>query len=105
MASLDEDKETPHCLTHKPADPNCEICRTAKARHRRTLSRGFRRDVKSFGDLVTMDHIDGLDSFGPGVLGGKHVFTIVDIATGFAYSPAVGSKDEETTERERSATF
>ena len=47
-----------HLLTHKPADPeHCETCMRAKSRNVRKFSRGHKREVTKFGELLTFDHM------------------------------------------------
>ena len=44
-------------LTHRYRNPFCESCVKAKMRHFRSRTGAFKREVKTFGDLVTFDFV------------------------------------------------
>ena len=44
-----------HLLTHRYRNPFCESCVKAKMRHFRSRTGAFKREVKTFGDLVTFN--------------------------------------------------
>ena len=46
-----------HLLTHRYRNPFCESCVKAKMRHFRSRTGAFKREVKTFGDLVTFDFV------------------------------------------------
>ena len=51
-----------HYLTHKPAFPKlCEACRRAKMKQPRSFKGAFDREVKEWGDILTMDHLVSID--------------------------------------------
>ena len=46
-----------HLLSHRYRNPFCESCVKAKMRHFRSRTGAFKREVKTFGDLVTFDFV------------------------------------------------
>ena len=84
-----ETTKPPHnLLTHIPADPkNCEICRTAKMKHRRKMKQTSKRKPEHFGELVTLDQVSISKNFGSSCLRGvTTVINILDRGTKFAHS-------------------
>ena len=77
-----------HLRNHKPCLPNhCEICRRAKAKHRRRCRKAKHRLAQKFGDVVTCDHVmmrDWMEN--PGVHGFCDNFNVLDLATRCKYS-------------------
>lgn len=90
-----------HCLTRKPSrHRECEACMIGKTRSRRKLTGSFKRDVRDFGDLITMDRIHMKDILGrPGMGGSTDALSIYDVAAGYRHCAPVNSKDVDTTIR------
>ncbi|OLP93893.1 hypothetical protein AK812_SmicGene24167 [Symbiodinium microadriaticum] len=53
-----EAKTLAHLCTHRYRNPYCEACIRAKMKHYRTERGGFKRELKSWGDLITFDFLD-----------------------------------------------
>ena len=69
-----------HLLTHRYRNPFCESCVKAKMRHFRSRTGAFKREVKTFGDLVTFDFVT---ASGDHEVEGRYALIIRDIYTGF----------------------
>ena len=53
-----EAKTLAHLCTHRYRNPYCEACIRAKMKHYRPLRGAFKRELKSWGDLITFDFLD-----------------------------------------------
>ena len=53
-----EAKTLAHLCTHRYRNPYCEACIRAKMTHYRTVRGAFKRELKSWGDLITFDFLD-----------------------------------------------
>ena len=53
-----EAKTLSHLCTHRYRNPYCEACIRAKMKHYRTVRGAFKRELTSWGDLVTFDFLD-----------------------------------------------
>ena len=65
-----------HLLTHRYRNPFCESCVKAKMRHFRSRTGAFKREVKTFGDLVTFDFVT---ASGDHEVEGRYALIIRDI--------------------------
>ena len=72
-----------HLLTHKPANPHCDSCLRGKMRQPPHPRGGFNREVVSWGDIITADHMVQPDKdWSLGLGGMRYVLSVKDIATG-----------------------
>ena len=53
-----EAKSLAHLCTHRYRNPYCKACIRAKVKHFRTERGAFKRELKSWGDLLTFDFLD-----------------------------------------------
>ena len=53
-----EAKTLAHLCAHRYRNPYCEACIRAKMKHLRTERGAFKRELKSWGDLITFDFLD-----------------------------------------------
>ena len=90
--------EIPHCVAHLPAQKGCEACRLAKMRNRRCYKGAFRREASEYGDLITIDHVEMTEGYGPRAIGGKkHFLNILDVATGYLSPCPTAQQDTQHT--------
>ena len=47
-----------HFLTHIPAHKSCKACRDGKTKEAAHPKGGYKRELSSFGDIITCDHLD-----------------------------------------------
>ena len=98
--------ERPYChdLTHLPASRDCHGCIVGKSREKRKFANKHkpdeakRREPKSFGEIVTIDHLtvgDGIEARGVG--GKSAMLTFFDLATNFRYAMPCADKFADST--------
>ena len=68
-----------HLLPHRYRNPFCESCVKAKMRHFRSRTGAFKREVKTFGDLVMFDFVTASQKH---EVEGRYALIIQDIYTG-----------------------
>ena len=82
-----------HLLTHRYRNPFCESCVKAKMRHFRSRTGAFKREVKTFGDLVTLDFVA---ASGDHEVEGRYAFIIRDIYTGSIMAYPTARRDTDS---------
>ena len=83
-----------HLLTHGYRNPFCESCVKAKMRHFRSRTGAFKREVKTFGDLVTFDFATASTH-----QEGRHALTTRDIYTGLIMAYPTARRDTDSVVR------
>ena len=79
-----EAKTLAHLCTHRYRNPYCEACIRAKMKHYRTVRGAFKRDLKSWGDLITFDSLDMRRAADMGIGNddeAREVLVVRDVAT------------------------
>ena len=74
-----------HLLTHKPALPKeCDDCMRGKLKQPRKFVGAFQRELKSWGDIVTFDHLSAPEDneLAMGVGGETNALVIKDLYSG-----------------------
>ena len=77
-----EAKTLVHILTHRYKNPYCDACVRAKMKHFKSYRGAFRRKLKKFGDLVTVDFMDTRKVYDNGHLLENEVLIVRDRFTG-----------------------
>ena len=85
-----------HLLTHRYRNPFCESCVKAKMRHFRSRTGAFKREVKTFGDLVTFDFVT---ASGDHEVEGRYALIIRDIYTGIIMAFPTARRDTDSVVR------
>ena len=85
-----------HLLTHRYRNPFCESCVKAKMRHFRSRTGAFKREVKTFGDLVTFDFVT---ASGDHEVEGRYALIIRDIYTGIIMAYPTARRDTDSVVR------
>ena len=85
-----------HLLTHRYRNPFCESCVKAKMRHFRSRTGAFKREVKTFGDLVTFDFVT---ASGNHEVEGRYALIIRDIYTGIIMAYPTARRDTDSVVR------
>ena len=85
-----------HLLTHRYRNPFCESCVKAKMRHFRSRTGAFKREVKTFGDLVTFDFVA---ASGDHEVEGRYALIIRDIYTGIIMAYPTARRDTDSVVR------
>ena len=85
-----------HLLTHRYRNPFCESCVKAKMRHFRSRTGAFKREVKTFGDLVTFDFVT---ASGDHEVEGRYALIIRDIYTGVIMAYPTARRDTDSVVR------
>ena len=85
-----------HMLTHLPKNPYCASCIRAKMNARQARRRHTQSRTKSFGDIVTADHLIPRDDDGQGIDNDKVALVVKDHFSGWIdiYPAACKSADE-----------
>ena len=79
-----EAKTLAHLCTHRYRNPYCEACIRAKMKHYRTVRGAFKRELKTWGDLLTFDFLDMRRAADMGVGNDddmREVLVVRDVAT------------------------
>ena len=79
-----EAKTLAHLCTHRYRNPYCEACIRAKMKQYRTVRGAFKRELKSWGDLITFDFLDMRRAADMGVGNddeAREVLVVRDVAT------------------------
>ena len=79
-----EAKTLEHLCTHRFRNPYCEACVRAKMRRWRTHKNAFKRPIKKWGDLVTLDFVDMRRASDRGIFDGepdREILVMKDVAT------------------------
>ena len=85
-----------HLLTHRYRNPFCESCVKAKMRHFRSRTGAFKREVKTFGDLVTFDFVTASTDH---EVEGRYALIIRDIYTGIIMAYPTARRDTDSVVR------
>ena len=85
-----------HLLTHRYRNPFCESCVKAKMRHFRSRTGAFKREVKTFGDLVTFDFVT---ASGDHEVEGRYALIIRDMYTGIIMAYPTARRDTDSVVR------
>ena len=85
-----------HLLTHRYRNPFCESCVKAKLRHFRSRTGAFKREVKTFGDLVKFDFVT---ASGDHEVEGRCALIVRDIYTGFIMAYPTARRDTDSVVR------
>ena len=85
-----------HKCTHIPAMPrHCEVFRVALTKNLKRFRGSFRRDVKKYGEILTMDHVRYRDWFkNKGLRGKTTILNTLDIATRFRTADPVNRSQD-----------
>ena len=97
---LEGDLPPDHYLTHRPKMAKCEACQQAKMYHRqcrRSLgeTRAVRHNAKTFGEVITMDHVTSDGELGQSNTGNTTALIVRDVATGWLDAYPAGLKCAE----------
>ncbi|CAE7187272.1 unnamed protein product, partial [Symbiodinium sp. CCMP2456] len=79
-----EAKTLAHLCAHRYRNPYCEACIRAKMKHYRTERGAFKRELKSWGDLITFDFLDMRKAADMGVGNDdedREILVVRDVAT------------------------
>ena len=93
---LKRDANSAHLLTHRYRNPFCESCVKAKMRHFRSRTGAFKREVKTFGDLVTFDFVTASRDH---EVEGRYALIIRDIYTGLIMAYPTARRDTDSVVR------
>ena len=85
-----------HLLTHRYRNPFCESCVKAKMRHFRSRTGAFKREVKTFGGLVTFDFVM---ASGDHEVEGRYALIIRDIYAGLIMAYPTARRDTDSVVR------
>ena len=85
-----------HLLTHRYRNPFCESCVKAKMRHFTSRTGAFKREVKTFGDLVTFDFVTASADH---EVGGRYALIIRDIYTGIIMACPTARRNTDSVVR------
>ena len=85
-----------HLLTHKPANDFCENCLRGKMRNLRKLRGAFKRELRAWGALITLDFMISRGEKDLGFLAEANCLSIKDIFSGLVgvYPSATRTSDD-----------
>lgn len=82
-------KRLHHVLGQKE---QCAVCRDSVAQRKQSRRRHSIEPFESFGDLITMEHVNANSMIQNGLPREKELLVVPDLATGYLWVYAVGSK-------------
>ena len=86
-----------HLISHRFKNPYCQACVRGKMRHLYTKKRAFQRELKEWGDVVTLDFVFPEDHMDDDFV--MKMLTVKDIFTNFIGAYPVDTRSEVNAER------
>ena len=86
-----------HLSTHLPKNPYCLACQESKMKQKYTHRGAFQRDLSSWGDIVTCDHLVSPSLKMQGLGGEKYGLSVKDLHSGMIAVYPVTEKDTAST--------
>lgn len=79
-------------LLHDYKNPYCDICQESVSSPKQNRRRHNVELYRTFGDLITMDHVNTNSLIHNGLADEKELLVVTDLATGYMGAFPVGSK-------------